>query len=500
MSRLCIAFSLLLISYFVKAQTCGTPQLPLLERVEENQKSLKILQRGTVKYVPVTFHLVANAAGNGRVQETAILDQLCNLNKQYADQEVVFYIDTFKYMENDAVYETPSSTAATIQMRVRKDPNSVNIYVTNNAESGNGGPGVTLAYYDPQEDWIVSRKDQISASSKTLAHEVGHFFSLPHPHAGWDCFPYTVEDYGNPVNKDFTIQCQGGGGSLLIELQNGSNCNSAGDKICDTPADYNLGLVYDPGCDENTTVRDKNGELITPLVQNYMSYYSGCSMYSFTPMQKNIMNTDFFTLRRTYIRLPYIPVTDSVEAPVTYLTPINGELTPGLTNILLDWEDTPGATNYIVMVARNSNFTLNVQTFLTTESQVIIDELPLQTYFWRVWPYNESKTCAGFSATQTFKVSGGTSVNEIAAIDAYDISPNPSSNHELVYLNLSSVKAFGANLTVTNASGGVVSNTTVEIISGENQYPIETANLPAGLYFVMLSSPNGRLVEKLLIF
>jgi hypothetical protein len=42
-------------------------------------------------------------------------------------------------------------------MRLRKDNNSVNIFICNSADDGSG-PGVTLAYYDPQEDWIVTVK------------------------------------------------------------------------------------------------------------------------------------------------------------------------------------------------------------------------------------------------------------------------------------------------------------------------------------------------------
>ena len=61
-------------------------------------------------------------------------------------------------------------------MRLRQDNNSINVYVINNIESN--GPGQTLAYFDPQEDWLVSRKTEINGSSSTLAHEVGHFFSL----------------------------------------------------------------------------------------------------------------------------------------------------------------------------------------------------------------------------------------------------------------------------------------------------------------------------------
>src|SRR5688572_24374172 len=257
MIRFFYAALLLFTIQSLHSQICGTDQLPLVDRLESNKRFLNYHQRGAIKYIPVTFHLVANAAGVGRVHESAVLAQLCNLNEQFRDQDAIFYIDSLNYFDNDAVYETPASTAAEIQMNLRRDNNAVNIFITNKADSGNEGPGLTLAYYDPQRDWIVSRKDQITASGKTLAHELGHYFSLMHTHYGWECNPYTVADYGNPVTKIYTLPCPSGGGAVLIELVDSSNCATAADKICDTPADYNFGILYDPGCDENNTIRDK---------------------------------------------------------------------------------------------------------------------------------------------------------------------------------------------------------------------------------------------------
>ena len=500
MSRVLIAFSLLLVTHFVQAQICGTPQMPILERVEINQRNLQILQRGATKYIPITFHLVAATNGTGRIQEEDVFRQLHSLNNQYADQDVVYYIDRLSYFDNDAVYNTPASSAARIQMRGRKDNNSINVYITLNADSGSGGPGQTLAYYDPQDDWIVSRKNQINSGTKSLAHELGHFFSLPHPHAGWDCYPYTDEDYGNPVTAEFTIPCDGGGGSLPIELQNGSNCTTAGDRICDTPPDYNIGLLHQNGCANNTSIKDKNGEVITPITTNYMSYYMECDTWSFTQTQKNLMNTDYFTIQRAYIRTGKIPVTDSVEAPVNYITPINGESTPAPTNILLDWEDTPGATHYLVMVDRFPNFTFNPVKYFTTESQLILDELPAGViHYWRVWPYNESETGAGYSPTQTFRVGTGVGVNEIKDIEDYVLSPNPVDGNAIATLTVTSLKSFEATLKVTDVSGHISYVDQIVIPSGQSAHSIETGNLPAGVYFVMLHSADGILVERLLI-
>jgi hypothetical protein len=215
MSR--ILFSLLGLFFFqiASAQWCGTNQEALQPFLDANLKAMVPSQRGAVKYIPVTFHLVANAAGSGRVEEENVLKQVANFNAAYADQDFIFYIDHFNYFDNDAVYNTPGSTAARTRMRLHKDNNAVNIYICNNADDGSG-PGITLAYYDPTEDWIVTRKNEVNGASKTLSHEVGHFLSLAHTHAGWDCYPFTLTEYTNPVNVNSTLACDGGGGSILI--------------------------------------------------------------------------------------------------------------------------------------------------------------------------------------------------------------------------------------------------------------------------------------------
>ncbi len=499
MSRLVLSVICLFFTTLITAQYCGTPQETLLERVDFNTR-FPASERNAVKYIPVTFHLVAATNGSGRIQEEDVFKQLANLNVQYADQEAIFYIDTLKYLNNDAVFNTPHSVAATIQMRLTEDKNSVNVFITNTANDGGGSPGTVLAYYDPQEDWIVSKKGQINGTTSTLAHELGHFFSLPHPHAGWDCVPYTTSEYTNPVNVDFTKPCESGGGSLLIELQNGSNCATAGDRICDTPPDYNLGLLHQNNCNENTSIRDKNGDVIMPIVNNFMGYYNGCSSYTFTQTQKNLMNTDFYTIQRAYIRTGKVPNTTPVTQPVNYIYPINGEETSGTTDIVLDWEDVPGANRYMILIDRFASFTFAPQKYFVYTSQLTIDSLPLGvTYHWKVWPYNESQTGAMYSQTQNFKVGEGTGVNDITDINDYFISPNPSAQGQGATLTLSSVKAFDAQLNLMDASGHILLRQQLAIPSGYSQQIISTKSLAAGIYFVVLHSESGTLVERLMI-
>lgn len=82
----------------------------------------------------------------------------------------------------------------------------------------------------------------------TLLHEMGHYFGLPH----------TFEGSG-------------------VELVDGSNCETAGDGICDTPADPFVEgedmAEYVSDCRFISLKVDANGEYYRPDIGNIMSYY-----------------------------------------------------------------------------------------------------------------------------------------------------------------------------------------------------------------------------------
>lgn len=80
------------------------------------------------------------------------------------------------------------------------------------------------------------------------------------------------------------------------EFADGSNCSTAGDKICDTPADPNLDFtpLHNNGCQLVNNIKDPNGNYYTPDISNYMSHYWGCQC-KFSFQQYKLMAENYKT-------------------------------------------------------------------------------------------------------------------------------------------------------------------------------------------------------------
>lgn len=456
------------------------------------------MRSGITRYIPVTFHFIAETSGNGYPREEQALLQLESLNELYAAQEFVLYIDEIIYTADSRIYDAPSSSAGIFQMRLVKDNNALNVYVTRSADSGSGGPGVTLGYYSPANDWIVIRKDEFNGTSGTLGHEIGHFFSLAHPHNGWDCEPYDEDIHGNPVNSIWS-PCNSG---LRVEYQNGTNCSNSGDFICDTPPDYNFGFGWSVGGDQcaeyDAGTMDPNGDVVDPLEINVMAYFIDCDEYEFTNTQKNIIRSDFQSSRRSYIRTGVVPNTNEVVDDVVYNYPINDEESSSYNQIEFDWDDVAGANQYLFIVDRFSSFTSAPQRFVVSESRVELEELSSGSrYYWKVWPFNESQTGAGWSETMSFIVGSTSAVNEIASVEEFDVYPNPVTDGNLV-VSIRSTESFDAELRLMDMSGRIYQHTTGHKVTAGNQWHIEldTRELPSGLYIVQIVSEKGILTSR----
>jgi hypothetical protein len=409
---------------------------------------------------------------------------------------MIFYIDELRYIDNTLIYNEPSNNTSVFQMKLARDADAMDIFVTQSAENGGGNPGVVLGYYSPQNDWIVIRKDEFNGFNNTLAHEIGHFFSLPHPHSGWECDPYDETKHGNPVASIWS-PCNG---SLRVEFQNGSNCQTAGDRICDTNPDYNFGFGWS-GCNPYTPqVRDPNGDLVDVIENNHMGYFIGCTNYMFTPNQRSIIQSDFFSSARSYLRTGHIPDQDPVLNNVVYNYPINGEESGAVNFADLDWEDTPGATTYLVIIDRSSTFGLIPRRFIVNESFLTVTGLSVNlTYYWRVWPYNESQTGARWAATQNFHTGEPSAVKTISSVESLEVFPNPANSSDVLTLRVEANSTFDAGITVYNLVGEKVwEQHGLHFEGGQSAHvPLTVGQrLSPGLYLMKIQSSDGGVVSR----
>lgn len=100
-------------------------------------------------------------------------------------------------------------------------------------------------------------------NSGTVTHELGHVFGLAHTFGAGDVI---AAAQGEPFDAS-------------MELVDGSNCETTGDQICDTPADPFIpndpnGTVWiDGNCVYIYDGRDANGDYYEPDIDNIMAYY-----------------------------------------------------------------------------------------------------------------------------------------------------------------------------------------------------------------------------------
>jgi hypothetical protein len=103
------------------------------------------------------------------------------------------------------------------------------------------------------------------------------------------------------------------------------SCSTAGDRICDTGPDYKFAFLQAGCAAYNGGAKDPLGVVVDPLETNTMSYFDGCSSYSFTPMQAAAMQADLNTAARNYLDNSFSPASVSFTTPTDLLvSPVSG--------------------------------------------------------------------------------------------------------------------------------------------------------------------------------
>ncbi|HMG16142.1 MAG TPA: hypothetical protein VK590_11880, partial [Saprospiraceae bacterium] len=334
-----------------KGNFCGTTETgAITKRLIENKKYLAAhpgFERA-ITYVPIKFHIISTDAGTGGVKESAILDMLCCLNEFYAPMDIQFFAKGgYNYFNSTSAANDPQSPAGELQLKSKKVKQMLNIFLCQSFTKAGLLGYYTEGYPGYQNDYLVIKKSEVSCGAKTAEHEIGHFFSLLHPFNGWEDNDYNPTVHGNPVNilTAPAMSSEPPFDPIAIEFVNETNCQTAGDLICDTPASYNFANSYwsSKGCVPlDNSVQDYNKQIVAPDVNNVMDYFANCSDYHFSNKQQDLIKTDLTNRKATFgnnkLNCTTTPNLNIITTNVLNPNIDSGKIIANYGDIKLDWE------------------------------------------------------------------------------------------------------------------------------------------------------------------
>lgn len=217
-----------------------------------------------ITYVPIRPHILRQTNGTGGMGLAKLNNVLALTNRYYLlnGSGIQFYFcgTTPDFVDNDALYSNYNRNNEQLMAGSHDVNNALNMYFVNATDEYYAGYASYPSFFlESTRIIIVNTNWEQLMGDKTIPHELGHAFNLIH----------TFGD--NP-----------GGTTELVTRGAGANCSTAGDLLCDTPADpyskSNTGTNTVNSCLVYTgTATDAQGAVYTPSTTNLMSYYYSCS-------------------------------------------------------------------------------------------------------------------------------------------------------------------------------------------------------------------------------
>jgi len=450
-----------LLALFSTAQNNSCPTVlseTQIQKLKAFQQKLDqgevILNKKAMQFVPIKIHIVGDKKGVGYYPISFLLQTICELNTRFIPTGFHFYLSSnVSYINDDELYQG-NSDAIWNRAEDFKDPEAVNIFFHG---AGMQWCGV---YFGGVDVIFIKNACQLS-NATTLAHEIGHFFTLPHTFSGWE----------------------GGNIPFNIEKIDGTNCRNAGDGFCDTKADY-VGERW--SCPLGKNLKDPNNVLFKPDSSLYMNYALDACHSRFSNEQMLAMQND---LKDRKIALTNVNLTN-LPAP-TKISPLPGATKLNANEVTLSWNAVPGAFAYHVQIARFGNWEYLNFDKLVYDTSAIADLFGEWQYAWRVRAITAANTCTSFGVVDTFstfELPAG--MQEMGTEKFGAVYPNPVQAGE----NIQIKTIIGTEVILYNSLGQAIAK--IEP-NGKTQLDLKIAE--PGMFFLVFKSEENSYVKRLVV-
>ncbi|MEP0861780.1 MAG: hypothetical protein HRF52_10130, partial [Ignavibacterium sp.] len=246
---------------------CGT-RVPIGIRPEQvTSNNLEFYGNNTTYTLRLAIHIIKFQDGSGGITEENLQDKLDALNELMAQADFQFYEYKRVYILSD-YFANLDQTKLNELFSTYYIDGCINVYFVPIFLQYGWGTFSSRFGNTPQGIAVFN-----DAHQTTLAHEMGHYFDLLHTHHIWEVEEIPGVTVTIIENIDRAGPCK--------------NCSSAGDLLCDTPADPSIrfsGNLVDEYCNWNT---------------NNSYPPDDCNRTDYNPLTDNLMTTELYYHCRT---------------------------------------------------------------------------------------------------------------------------------------------------------------------------------------------------------
>jgi len=420
-----------------------------------------------IQEIPMTIHII-RSNGQASIEYEDILERLNLVNQKFEPTGYKFVSCRPNYINTQfsSISSSDEDEAIHSQHRI---PGTVNVYFSDLIVGACGW--AVFPWADESEKRIFIHPNCINGG--TFEHELGHLFGLLHTHSAI---------YGE-------------------ELVSGINCETAGDLLCDTPADPTLGNSnVNTLCSYTGSSVDPMGIPYNPHTNNLMSYARRTCRNNFTNQQYAIM--------QYYMEESGLTYENSTNVDLSIELDEDFEINFGerkLVNIEIETSSLTSSRQVdLIVYLKEGNSRTSLRKFdllLRSEENYYLSEyieLP-NTYYngaqelvFELNPLSIICETDFENNIQTYKV-----VDDFSSSFRNLFSPNPSTDFVTAKFNSTE---YLQNLTVEvfNNQGQLVETKEDYVFGFQLFYVLPISNYPAGMYTARFKWSSGEI--KILTF